>query len=152
LRREQCIGLLLVSLAALTVVGCGSKTPKAASGSTAQETALAFGKALQQGKAELAAAYWAYDAEARKQNEDWSSIPAGQRSEIIGKVREERIAALKSLMPTLQGTKGDLEAAAQGDTVALSAGGAPLLVVTCVKSSGGYQVLAADRPGQPVTR
>lgn len=150
MRRQALVGLLLAGTVVLgAAAGCGTKASKAASGATPQETALAFGRALQQGKPELAASYWAYDVEAKKQNEDWASIPPGQRSQIVAKVRDERTAALGTLMPTLQGAKGDLQATAQGDVVALSTGGAPLLVVTCAKSATGYQVLGADRPGQP---
>ncbi len=153
MKPRPSIGLAVAAcVAACLVVGCGAKTPKQATGSTPQETALQFGEALQEGKPDVAAAYWAYTTEARAQNEDWGSIPPGQRSEIVGKLREQKTTELEALVGPMKAAQGELQASAQDTSVTLSAGGAPVLVVTCAKTEDGYQVLAAARPGQPPAR
>jgi len=132
--------LALVSLCA----ACGKSASKAASsetyGATPEEAALAWAKAMQGGDAETAAAYWAYNEEARRQNEDWDSIPSGQRAQIIAKVREERIATLKTQMAVWRSATGQLTAQVSGDSVVISADGQRVAQIGCAKTAKGYQV------------
>jgi hypothetical protein len=144
-RSRKMLGWWLVGVLALTASqGCGRKAPEQTSAATPQETALAFAKAMQQGKPEVAAGYWAYDVEAKSQNEDWNSIPTGQRNQILGKVREDKVTELKGLMAPVQAVKGDLTATVQDLVVTVSGGGKPCLAITCVKSGDGYKVLKVE--------
>lgn len=136
----------LCLLGAAVLAGCGGKKD-ASSGATATEAALGFAKALQSGSAEKAAAYWAYDHEARQQNEDWGSIPPGQRNQIIDKVRAERVTTLAPLATAMKAATGDLTASEQSGSVAVSAGGKVVLSVTCVQSGSEWKVADAKLAG-----
>jgi hypothetical protein len=148
-RSRSVLGWALVCVIALApLVGCGKKaSAEPTSASTPQETALAFAKALQQGKHEAAAGYWAYEAEARSQNEDWGSIPTAQKNEILAKVRENKATELRDQMGKLQAYQGELTATAQDVVVTVSGGGKAYLTVTCAKSGDGYKVLKAEPLG-----
>ncbi len=127
-------------LCTLLAVGCGKKTPAEAAGDTPEAAGTAFVQALVAGDTRTAAAYWAYDAQARQDNPDWDSFPPGQRSQIKAKLRDEKASELKSSASVLAGAGRNLEAVTQGDQVTVSADGKPLAMVSVVRTDKGYQV------------
>jgi hypothetical protein len=133
------IGLLALATCA-ALLGCGGGTPTEVAGETPELAATEFAQALANGNTELAAAYWAYDEQARKDNPDWDSFPPGQRSQIKRKLRESKASELGSHTGLFADVSGALEASAEGETVTLSAGGQPLAVVSVTKTDAGYQV------------
>ncbi len=133
-------GALVVLLALALTLGCGGKSPTEASGASAEEAALAVAKALQEGEPARAAAYWAYDAEARAQNPDWDSFPPGQRGQIKAKLRESKAGELQAMVSAFQAAGADLTAQVEGDVVALSGQAGPVAYVRVVSGEGGYKV------------
>lgn len=128
------------ALCVLVGAGCGKKTPAEAAGQTPEEAAKAFATAMATGNTMEAAAYWAYDAQARQDNPDWDSFPPGQRSQIKAKLRESKAGELQGSTPLFARADRGAETSAQGDQVTVSADGRPLAVISVTKSQSGYQV------------
>jgi hypothetical protein len=85
--------LLAVCLAPALWAGCKSKS----GGGAPESVAQAFADAMASGNLAKAADQWNYITEARAQNENWDDIPSGQRSQIIGKLKESKQADLEAL-------------------------------------------------------
>jgi len=128
------------TLCVLVGVGCAKKAPAEAAGQTPEETAKAFAAAMASGDTKTAAAYWAYDAQARQDNPDWDSFPPGQRSQIKAKLRESKAEELRAGASVFAGADKGAETAAQGDQVTVSASGRALAVISVTQSDSGYQV------------
>ncbi|MBD3176102.1 MAG: hypothetical protein GF320_13060 [Armatimonadia bacterium] len=134
-------GMYVLAVATcVALVGCGGGTPTSSAGDTPEAAAKAFAQALADDNTELAATYWAYDEQARKDNPDWDSFPPGQRSQIKRKLRESKASELGSHTGLFADVSGALEASAEGETVTVSADGQPLAVVSVTKTDAGYQV------------
>ncbi|NLN89908.1 MAG: hypothetical protein GX134_07070 [candidate division WS1 bacterium] len=128
------------TLCVLVGVGCGKKAPAEAAGQTPEETAKAFAAAMASGDTKTAAAYWAYDAQARQDNPDWDSFPPGQRSQIKAKLRKSKAEELRAGASVFAGADKGAETAAQGDQVTVSGSGRALAVISVTQSDSGYQV------------
>lgn len=130
-----------VAAIALAAISCSGRAPSETTAKSPSDAALAVAKALAKGDAQGAAAYWAYDSEARRQNEDWDSFPAGQRSQIKAKLRAEKAEELRGLASTFGNAKGEMKARAQDLTVEVLDDQGVIARMTCAKAvAGGYQV------------
>ncbi|MBP8951598.1 MAG: hypothetical protein KBI47_04360 [Armatimonadetes bacterium] len=132
---------LMPTLAALALcasipllAGCGTK---GLAGTTAKATAEGFAAALAKQDFALAATAFDYTTSARQQNENWDDIPKGQRDLIIGKLQEERAAALSVYASRLGGNAR--VGSEQGDTVVLQ-GDAGSLSLKMMQSGGKYYI------------
>jgi len=133
---------------AFSTAGCGRKKAwTETSGNSPMAAASGFAEALRTGNLDEAAGYWAYDTEAKAQNEDWDSIPSGQRQQIKSKVRQDRIKSLKPLVDAVKQGKGALHATGNGPKVAvIDDNNATVLIVTVAQEGSGYKVSASETP------
>ena len=86
------LGLVLIGVAAVAA-GCKSRS----GGGTADSAAQAFVRAMASGDLAGAADQWNYVNDARRQNEDWDTIPSGQRGQIIAKLKESKQRELEAM-------------------------------------------------------
>ena len=127
---------ILCLAAAALFPGCGKKAEVA--GATASETVEAFAAALDTEDFERAATAFDYVGSARKQNEDWDDIPAGQRKLIIGKLTEQKAGELAPYRQQL-GANIECGSVAQGNVASLT-GDAGSLSVELRKREGKWYV------------
>jgi hypothetical protein len=109
------VATLALLAAALTLAGCGKKT---LAGASAEETAKNFAAAIEAGKFGDAATAFDYITDARKQNENWDDIPAGERGQIITKLTAMKADELPPWKQKLG--KGIKATAGQGGTFTLA--------------------------------
>ena len=104
IRACRRFALLTLGAALITSVlpGCGKKGSIAAD--TAAGTAQAFVEALKAKDYARAASAFDYVTTARKQNEDWDSIPGGQRDLIVKKLIEEKAGEMEAVAQRLGGS------------------------------------------------
>ena len=129
--------LLAIAGCCVFLVGCGGEDDGPPQ--TAEEAAKAFCDAISKGDTEAAAALFDYAAYGRANNEDWDSIPTGQRSSIVAKLKDSKVGELATQFPA--GTSLSFSATGQsGDEAvfALSAGGS--LVVG--KAKNGWKIVS----------
>ena len=120
--------------AGLTLAGCGKKT---VAGATATETAQAFAAALEAAQYGLAATGFDYITDARKQNENWDDIPAGERGQIITKLTASKAEELAPWKQKLG--KGIKATAGQNGTFTL-AGDAGSFSMQLIQMDGKYYI------------
>ncbi len=116
--------LLLGALVATS--GCGGKASIA--GSSPKATAEAFVEQMKAGNYDVVAAGFEYETYARANNENWDSIPAGQRDLIISKLQERKAAELQALSGMMTGevTVGEARAEDDAQVVPITVGASTL--------------------------
>ncbi len=120
--------LLLAFLASLLFAGCGGKDTIA--GDTPKATAEGFIEAMKAGDYKKVAQGFEFETYARANNDDWDSIPPGQRSQIVGKLRENQAGELEALagMFTGEASVGNVQEQGGSATVIINAGANTLLL------------------------
>jgi len=108
--RPYACGFLAV-FALLLVAGCGGKL-----NATSRGTAQAFVTFMQAGKYKDAALLWDYDAQARRDNENWDDIAVSQRTLIIDKLADEKADTMKLWFRQFAGDVKVAEVSESGDT------------------------------------
>lgn len=93
------LSVSLVIALCLACAGCGAKKPVA--GASAEETARAFADALNAKDFARAAEAYDYVSFARAENSDWDEIPAGQRQQIITRMKGQKADELRALQKKL---------------------------------------------------
>ena len=135
--RETPLVILLALVLCAAIAGCGKK--ESAAGATADATAKAFAEAMEAGQYEQAATAFDYLTEARKQNENWDDIPAGERAQITKKVAAQKADELKAVKQRLG--SGIKAGTAQGDTVSVGGSGGSV-TLQIVQREGKWYVSA----------
>ncbi len=120
--------LTLALLACLLFAGCGGKETIA--GATPTATAEGFIEAMKATEYDTVAAGFEFDTYARANNDDWDSIPSGQRSQIVRKLREDQANKLEALagMFTGEATVGTVQEQGGSAIVAINAGANTLML------------------------
>jgi hypothetical protein len=112
-------GLLMAALiVALAIAGCGKKS---VAGDSAAATAKGFAAALASGDFAGAASAYDYTDYARKQFEDWDSLPSSQRELITRKTAEAKADELKAVAQRLG--SGIKVGGTQGETATIGGSG-----------------------------
>lgn len=145
LRASLVVALCCVSL---LTAGCGRKKAwTETAGNSPMAAASGLAEALRVGNVDEAAGYWAYDSEAKAQNEDWNSIPPGQRQQIKSKMRDARAKTLEPLVDVARRGQGSLHVTGTGpNVVVIDDNNAVVLVITVAQEGSGYKVSAAEAP------
>jgi len=129
---------VLAALTALLPVGCGEKA-----GGSPEAVARQFVEALAARDTATAAQLFAYQALARQQNEDWDSIPHGQRKLIVAKLAEEKakeLAQWAALFSSTQYTVGAAWITGASATVDLTPPSGPGLALHLAQEDGLWRV------------
>lgn len=142
LRRAK---LLSVSLVAASLVGgCGKRAATtSASAEGPDAVAAAFDKDMRNNDVEAAAKLFAYDTIARARNEDWDSIPAGQRRLILARVRDDRVTELARIQPVYVNggyAPGPAQASGPRASVAFQ-GQSGTMTMTLVREGDAWKIL-----------
>ena len=116
-----------MALLPVLLIGCG-KGAKEIVADTPEGTVKAFVAAMKKGDVKTAATAYAYNSEAKEQNENWADIPSGQRSQIIHKLQESKAEKLQGEASSY---KGDIQVGA-----AQTQGGEAWITIT----AGGQQI------------
>jgi hypothetical protein len=131
--------LLLALFPLLLLTGCGGKVTK-----TPRGTAQAFVNFMKGEKYKDAALLWDYDAQARRDNENWDDIVESQRKLIIGKLADEKAETLKMWSRQFTGDLKVVEVSESGDTAKASLDGGGVSGLDLVKSGEAWHVTAIN--------
>ena len=127
-----CALSITIALCA-ALAGCGKKE---AVGATADATAQAFAAALEAGEYDRAAAAFDYADDARKQFEDWDSLPSSQRELITRKTAEQKAEELKTLKQRLG--SGVKAGQAQGGITSVTGGSGSVSIQLAARKGKWY--------------
>ncbi len=127
--------LLTIPACFCLLPGCGKKGSIAAE--SADKTASALAAAITAGDLKAAASAFDYEGPARAQNDDWTSIPKGQRDLITAKVRDAKAEELRDWKTRLGA--GIQASAGQNGAMTLT-GSAGSLTLEFIQRDGKYYV------------
>lgn len=127
---RTCTALALLTLAALALLGCGGGKGAA---TTPEGTAAALVAAMQAGDALAVASLYDFTDSARRENENWDDIPAGQRDLILKEEAKRKAASLEAGVAQAAAQWKDAQVGAaqvSGDTatVTINLGTAPCTI------------------------
>ncbi|MFQ6132941.1 MAG: hypothetical protein ACE5R4_12950 [Armatimonadota bacterium] len=129
----------LAALAVALAAGCGG-----GASSGAKDAARQFLEAITKRDTSAAADLFAYDTLARQQNEDWDSLPQGQRALITDQVRQAKVGELMQWAALFSSTEyevGEVRTAETGATVDLVPPEGPAIPLHLVQEGEAWKVL-----------
>ncbi len=126
-------GWLLVTL---TLAGCKSPQATSPAGCFAQ-----FNDAMGRSDYAAAAELIDFDAIAAAANPDWDSFPAGQRTQITARMRDDTEAGLRSMGYPAGGMTAGAPAVDGQDATVVATGGGKTLTLTLRQGQQGWRIV-----------
>jgi len=137
----------LILMAMVVALGCGKReeVSQQAAAPTPEDAALTVARCLANGDSTTAAAYWAYDEEARAKYDDWDTLSASEKAQRIEKLRVLKGRQLHKLVPLFDNAKGEIRCdQSSGPTIRVFDDSSTLAEITVVKEDTGYRVTNVD--------
>jgi len=139
-QRLAFVALILMVMVAVSDCGKKQANPQAAA-PTPEDAALTVARCLASGDSTTAAAYWAYDLEAREKYTNWDSLPPSEQARVVERLRVLRGRQLHKLVPVFGSAKGEIKCdATGGSTIRVFDDASTLAEITVVKEDTGYRV------------